>query len=103
MHRTFRLLTRTTMMGKRIGVGNCLLGAALLGLCGAVALPVARGADDSVVIWGDSIAADMTAERLAGGLRAVGAKNPDRRIVNAALGTSPIFWPPGSRNSAGRH
>jgi hypothetical protein len=53
----------------------------------------ASGIEDNVgiAIWGHSMPADVTPARLATALRAVGAVNPGRPIVNQAIGGSGQF------------
>ncbi len=55
-------------------------------------LPTPGGAaaadNEGIAIWGHSFPADITPERLAAGLRTVGAERPDRPIVNQAIGGS---------------
>jgi hypothetical protein len=54
---------------------------------GADAPGAAAGQDnEGIVIWGHSFPADITPARLAAGLQKVGAKRPDRPIVNQSIG-----------------
>jgi len=59
-------------------------------MAGANTLESARD-NEGIVIWGHSMPADITPARLQAALRAVGAANPERPIVNAAVGGSGTF------------
>lgn len=59
---------------------------ALLAILSLPALSAGAADNEGIVIWGHSFPADITPERLAAGLRMVGAERPDRPIVNHCIG-----------------
>jgi hypothetical protein len=74
------------MMRTRLVLCGLLAGSVAMAY-GAEAPQAAAGRDnEGIAIWGHSFPADITPERLAAGLRTVGAKRPDRPIVNQSKG-----------------
>jgi hypothetical protein len=59
---------------------------ALLAILSLPALSAGAADNEGIAIWGHSYPADITPERLAAGLRMVGAERPDRPIVNQSIG-----------------